>query len=251
MIFLRRISDEICLSRLEGRNNHESMSRFFVPVARALSGSVCVLAFAACGATADPMQAPPLELFAWGESPAKTGARLADRGWSRSSSADQGAEGIEYELSAAEDQLPAELADGVEGMPLDHETVLPRYSVRLFAPEDRLRIASILRRDAPQVLRDFSANVLDAYGLDTPVWEQGPRETISAAGNATTDAMALYALPATLVVVHSVYFDAAEADMAEDPNSVLEVRLYSREHNEGLSGEALQQSLEQEFAQDD
>lgn len=183
-----------------------------------------------------PDQAPALANLAWGAPLAKTKANLERAGWELLP--DAGQSGISLRLPEAD-------AEAAEALPELAEAAPERYRIVLLGAEDKLQIVAIHRRDNNAALDAFKNELLASYGASAAFWTSPERSSDQASGNRLIEKVSLYETGAVFVALHESRFLAAEARQANDPNSILEARVYSREHNEGISKEALQASVEQ------
>jgi hypothetical protein len=181
-----------------------------------------------------PSEPPPYPALQWGASPAASVGALEKLGWKKT-----GGDGERITLilpEASELEVPADAA--AAGVP-------ERYQITLLAENDQLKIAALLRRDSSSNVSAFLRGVEQAYALGTPVWTRDLSAASSEAGNQNSEKIYLYERADAFVVAYESLFSAAETRIANDPNSQVEVRIYSRS-NEGISREALIESLQNE-----
>lgn len=208
------------------------MSHTFRSVVGLALCSALSLCLAQCkGEAQKPSDPPPYSALQWGASPAGSVAALEKLGWKKT-----GGDGERITLilpEASELEVPA-----AAGVP-------ERYQITLLAQNDQLKIAALVRRDSSSNVSAFLRGVEQAYSLGTPVWTRDLSDASSAAGNQSRENIYLYERADAFVVAYESLFSTAETRIANDPNSQVEVRLYSRT-NEGISREALIESLETE-----
>lgn len=200
----------------------------------ALCSALSVILAQCKGEGQKPSDPPPYSALQWGANPAESVTALEKLGWKKS-----GGEGERITLilpEASELEVPADVA--AAGVP-------ERYQITLLSQNDQLKIAALTRRDSSSNVSSFLRGVEQAYALGTPVWTKDLSAASSAAGNQSSEKIYLYERADAFVVAYESLFSMAETRIANDPNSQVEVRLYSRT-NEGISRTALIESLQTE-----
>ncbi len=189
---------------------------------------------------------PPAALgdFQWGASPSATSAKLQRSGWEeRAAPGTSDSSGVlRLVPSAVSEESEASRANAVDlpGSPAPLE-------VLLYGQGDSLSIVRIVRRGNKGEAMTFSGNVLSAYTGGEPAWESVPAESSTPAGTFTR-ALKLYESDESFVVLRRELFSAAEADLSESAGSVVELEIYAKEYNEGLTAEALITRLKEDAA---
>ncbi|MBX7056627.1 MAG: hypothetical protein K1X75_01085 [Leptospirales bacterium] len=199
------------------------------PFILALS-AVGVAAFAGCKGGKQAPDAPPAaSLMQWGQAQADTAARLEAAGWKAQGAADGGLRLILPEADEPAAEALAALGDDAP----------PRYELALLGQSEKLQIVVLQRRDSTQRLTAFRQSLLHEFGAGEPIWTAPEKEIAQASGNRLAERTSLYETASAYIALYETRFTAAEARQADDPNSSIEARIYSRQYNEGISREAL------------
>lgn len=116
------------------------------------------------------------------------------------------------------------------------------YTVTLFGQAGKLVLADIVRRDRKDVMQAFWKQLETTYHLDKQIWKSEKRVQTTATGNRISEAVSIYDTGTLFIVVHESHILPAEERLEDGANVAYELRLLSRAHNEGLTGEALIES---------
>lgn len=212
-----------------------------------LAAILTLLSLSACGKDAESALAhpPALSSFAWDAPAARTGGALSDQGWQA-----LGQNGDRHEYMIADEAVgEAERAAARELLPeADRRETPPAASLTLFAPDDRLKIARLIRRDSAKVIRAYASDLHRDFGVSDagPAYEGQPIEEITATGNRITRKALLYETDAAFISARIVYREAIEARLADASLSEIELQFLGKAANEGLNRAALIASLEAE-----
>lgn len=202
----------------------------------------------ACGGakpTVDLNQPPAAAAeFQWGAPPAATSAILQRSGWEeRAAPGTTAASGaLRLVPASVSEESEASRVNAVDlpGSPAPLE-------VLLYGQGDQLSIVRIVRRGNKGEAMTFSGNALSAYTNGQPLWESVPADDSTTAGTFTT-ALKLFESDDIFVVLRRELFSAAEADLSESAGSVVELEIYAKKFNEGLTAEALTARLKEDAA---
>ena len=176
---------------------------------------------------------PSLNAFAWGESLETSADRLARLGWQKDRMQD-GRLFLTLPIASEEDQAAANMMG----------TAAPdKYRIILNGPADKLFVTIVQRNDSNAEIETFFENVKSAYKLNAPAWDSGPGVETTDAGNKLTDQTRIYETDDLLIVATTNKLEANERVSATDTDlgdgTSLELILYSRSLNEGISVDAL------------
>jgi len=180
----------------------------------------CLAAVAACKRGRPDPDKPPMELMKWGTGRADTEKLLSRQGW-------------QVEQSA--DYLRAGIPPEGEGTPDPDE--LP-FQMTFYFQNDRLNIVQIQIRNSPERTAIFETNLREAFKLQPPVHNRAMPERITEAGNRIKETHSLFDAGETFIKMYKSQVQVAEARV-EDVADELDVMIYSKKENEGISAEGL------------
>lgn len=180
----------------------------------------CLAAFTVCKKGRPDPDKPPLELMKWGTSRADTEKLLKKHGWQVEEWADFLRAGIPPEGDARPD--PDELP----------------FQITFYFQNDKLNIVQIQIRNSPERTAVFETNLREAFKLLTPVHNRVMPERVTEAGNRIKETHALFDAGEIFIKVYKSQVQVAEARV-EDVADELDVMIYSKKENEGISADGL------------
>jgi hypothetical protein len=180
----------------------------------------CIAAISTCKRGRPDPDKPPVELMQWGTKRADTEKLLAKQGWQIQEWADFLRAGIPPEGDARPD--PDELP----------------FQMTFYFQNDRLNIVQIQIRNNPERTAIFEKNLREAFKLQAPVHNRDMPERVTEAGNRIKENHSLYDAGETFIKIYKSQVQVAEARV-EDVADELDVMIYSKKENEGISAEGL------------
>lgn len=190
---------------------------------------VIILGLSACREQTADLSIPPEEdQFLWGQPVSETISNLKSLGF------------FIYE----EDPQVVEL------IPVDHPEEIHQdfdfpglssspYTISLFSYEGGLVAARIIRRDTSAVLADYNQVLLDLYGLSEPAYESSREIPSLETENIFIETDKFYETDDLIVRTSSIETRSPDPDVQEMLYDELEIQLFSKEHNPGITIEAL------------
>lgn len=231
-----------CVDERTSRN--VSFRRNLIRGLQGIAISMIGVTFVFCGGkTQVDLEHPPgLNAFAWNASVATTASNLIAAGWQQTTAADGR---LEFEASIGNEAGSSGAPQSVGGNS-DLPDAPADASITLFSQNDSLKVVRLLRRGNRATIRTYVADLAQDFGIEGPAWESEPRESNSATGNRTTRREQLFETSDAWVAVRMVITEAAEAQLSEASISEAELQYFGKSTNEGLSQNALVETLQPE-----
>lgn len=186
--------------------------------------------FSGCSRSEIDMEtAPPLSTFAWGSNSKKAMEKVQSKGWNLISSSD----------TSAEFTLPVdELKDFKESKIVSDEIPMP-YRIHIYFDNDVMSMARIIRRDTTEQIDTFVKNTMDQYSLKTPAWTSDEHVSETESGNKISETVSIYDTGSELIKIFRVRVQPVLEKLKGDMHDDAEIRIFSKEHNPGISVEGL------------
>lgn len=163
---------------------------------------------------------PPVELMKWGTKRSETEGLLGKQGWQVDESPDYLRAGIPPE----------------EGQKVDPEE-LP-FQLTFYFQNDRLNIVQIQIRNSPERMAVFEKNMKEVFQLQQPLHNRAMPERVTEAGNRIKETHSLFETTESFIKIYKSQVQVAETRMEEVADE-LDIMIYSKKENEGISAEGL------------
>lgn len=204
-----------------------------------------LLALASCKEKPQAPMLPSEGLFQWGQDPLHTAERFAKAGWQKKLRID---DQIELVVPADRETREAFAAGMGTEMP-------ENYTMTLYGQKGRLVIAKIRKRDTIQKLGKWLENIKAAFHLKSPVWKSKSLTERTESGAEIHDRAEIYDTGDLFVVLEISRSDirdnlkvgGSDVRLKDGANMEAELRLYHKQENEGLSGEALIRQVQSSY----
>ncbi|MEQ8352868.1 MAG: hypothetical protein RH862_15375 [Leptospiraceae bacterium] len=193
------------------------------------------LAFSAllfsCTETKISPPVPGPAAFAWGDQGDVAISRLTADGWTL--------------ISDSEDQVvlsyPVSNDPEIEASDLFADAEMPEepYTLRLYLNKGKLAIARVQRRDTTEAVDTFVADIKTSFNLAEPAVNAGPESETTEAGNRITTSQKIFESGEYVLKLNRTTIEAAEEKMKGGLNDQVELEIYPKSQNEGISAEAL------------
>ncbi|MBI40364.1 MAG: hypothetical protein CMF59_12245 [Leptospiraceae bacterium] len=183
-----------------------------------------------CSETRVSAPVPGPAAFAWGESSDQAISGLSSQGWTLIN--DSG-DLVVLTYPISED---AELESDLFA---DVEKPDEPYTIRLYFNNEKLAITRIIRRDTTRNVDSFVKDISSAFGLKDPAISSEPEKETTEAGNQISSSEQIFETEEYVLKLIRTTVVPVEEKMKGGLNDQVEIEIYPRSENEGISAEAL------------
>ncbi|MCB1302752.1 MAG: hypothetical protein KDK37_00650 [Leptospiraceae bacterium] len=171
--------------------------------------------------------------FPWGTGQDQTISKLSAQGWVLE---DQSAEKAELSFPVAED---AKIKDSK--LFSEAEEPSEPFTVELFFKDGKLTIVTIKRRDTTDKIDDFLKSIYADYDIE-PSSDTVARKDTTDTGNVITSSQQISESPEYVLKLNRTSIEPSEEKMKGGLNDQVEIQVFPKSYNEGISAEALKQN---------
>lgn len=205
-----------------------------------LFGSLLVLFH--CGEEApagNALEAPGPEQFSWGEDPKVTTESLEESAWAFLPDGRSDSERTDL-------YFPSAIPEDLRNLDLFAEfgSVKPSepYTVTLYARDNSLALAEIMRRDTAERLETWLESFFEKYGLDKPAKSFEPEVEKTQTGNEIIDQTTIYENDQLFFKMYRSTIRTIEPKLSSGLNDQVSIQIFSKEQNPELNLERLIES---------
>lgn len=171
--------------------------------------------------------------FSWGQNPDQAISGLSAQGWLLQSQED-GKTVLSFPISEDPELEESELF-------AEAEKPDEPYTITLYFNEDRLTIATIQRRDTGENIEKFLEVIKELYDLQKPAVSRSGEPETTPAGNAIQTSREVYENESYVIKVDRTKVKVVEERMKGGLNDLVEIQVFPRSENEGISVEGLKE----------
>lgn len=167
----------------------------------------------------------------WGESRDATISSLSGSGWTLVSDSNE-AVVLSYPVSRDQD---------IEASDLFAEAEKPEepYTLTLFFKDNALTIARVQRRDTSENVAEFLKKIKQAFSLKEAAVDSPESSETTEAGNVIKTKQQIFETDDFVLKLNRTTVEPAEEKMKGGLNDQIEIQLFPKARNEGISAEAL------------
>lgn len=206
------------------------MNRILLPL-------IIIVLLSFCSKKSSQVKLPDASSFKWGQTPALTAESFTASGWQQKSKQKGQLQLIvpvdEETRKAVSTAFHADLPDD--------------YTMTLFSQDNKLVIVSIFKRDKNDSNEKWLESIKESLKLNNQIWKSNKVEQKTATNNKIIESSSIYDTADLFVVVHKSRIVADQTvksgnvnlKLADGLNLEIDLRLFHKHENEGLTGSAL------------
>tara|TARA_B100001939_G_scaffold283511_2_gene252884 strand:+ start:35004 stop:35621 length:618 start_codon:yes stop_codon:yes gene_type:complete len=184
-----------------------------------------------CSETKVSAPVPGPAAFAWGKASDRAVSGLSSQGWTLVQ--DSG------DLVILSYPISEDAGINESDLFADAEKPEEPYTIRLYFNQEKLAIARIIRRDISENVDSFEKDIISAFGLKEAAISKGPDSETTEAGNEIKTGERIFETDQYVLKLIRTTIIPAEEKMKGGLNDQLEIEVYPRSENQGISAEAL------------
>lgn len=180
-----------------------------------------------CGKSSPiPMDRPvPRDLLRWGSGTGVIKTKLKAVGWNVISDSN---DSVAF-------SLPVDRLEDFRESDLTPEDAPAPYEMEYYFNSDRLSTVRIIRRDTSSSIDEFEKNMLSLYEIQGPAWTGKENTRKTETGNEIKESVSIYETPDMIIKAIRIRVNTVEKDIRDGMFDELEMRIFSKEENEGIS----------------
>ncbi|MCE9599257.1 MAG: hypothetical protein K8S54_14940 [Spirochaetia bacterium] len=165
---------------------------------------------------------PPMSLLLWGQDRGNVESQLKKEGWD----VDKTAEYLRATVGPDKEN---------EGLPAPDESP---YQLTFYFQNNRLNIVQIQIRNSPERVSEYDKNAIKLFKLTTPLLQKSLPVRTTETGNKIKETHTLFDSGEMFLKVYKSQVEIAESRVEDVPDE-MDVMIYSKKENEGITAEGL------------
>lgn len=165
---------------------------------------------------------PPVTLLLWGQDRGSIESQLKKEGWD----IDKTTEYLRATVGPEKEN---------EGLPAPDESP---YQLTFYFQNNKLNIVQIQIRNSPERVGEYDKNAVKIFKLTTPVLQKTLPIRTTETGNRIKETHTLFDAGEIFIKVYKSQVEIAESRVEEVPDE-MDVMIYSKKENEGITAEGL------------